>query len=956
MNSWFPAKRRTGGLGALLAVGLVIFPRAIYAQETGVILSPFTGAPPLVDAGELLLDELNCTACHAADDATKARLAPRQAPRLDAVGVALTPQFLRAWITQPHETKPGTPMPDLLHDLPAAEKAETVDALVHFLLSRQSPKRAPVAADSFQVQTGRLLYHTVGCVACHAPAENAIFTKATPGEDAAALPATDLTAVQRASVPLGPLARKTTVPELAKFLKDPLASRPSGRMPSLNLTDGEAAAIAMYLLRDQIAHDDPARPRVRTRGLSYRYFEGGFHDTRDMEKAQPKASGLVERFTLPPSKRANNIGFQFSGFVAVPADGQYTFYTASDDGSRLYLGPTLVVDNDGEHGNTEASGKIQLTKGEHPILVTYANLGAGAELKVSWEGPGFGKRQIPPNALSTDQGQPMVPLGEEISGLIPPAEVLVKVARGEKLFASVGCAACHESALTRNPDRPAPTLPAPKLANLKEGGCLDPAPRARLPIFSLTADQRTALQRTLARVASLSLPLEPAAHAARTMAALNCLACHQRDGFGGPAPGRSDYFTVVGGEDLGEEGRIPPHLTKVGDKLRSAWLNDVLVNRATARPYMAVRMPQFGAANVSLLAKSLVQADDNRRGDGPLHADDAKWGRKLVGTGGMSCIQCHTFAGRKSLGIPAMDLTRMAARLKQDWFHRYLIDPPSLRPGTRMPTFWPEGKSARADILEGDTERQIQALWVYLSLGSDAGLPPGLIQGKAEVVTDSEAVIYRNFLKDGAGRSLPRGIGVGYPEKANLIWDANALRLAAVWQGPFLDAAVHLSGRGSGFASPLGYNVLNLPEGAPFAVLENADAPWPGASGHAAGYQMQGYRLDAKQRPTFQFTFGNVAVADEAVAVPADIDATFHRVLTLTSDAPPAGLWFRAWSGKTIEEQGRGVFLADGKVRLKFEESGAARPRVRQSGGKAELLVPVEFHGREARVVEDIVW
>ena len=101
---------------------------------------------------------------------------------------------------------------------------------------------------------------------------------------------------------------------------------------------------------------------------------------------------------------------------------------------------------------------------------------------------------------------------------------------------------------------------------------------------------------------------------------------------------------------------------------------------------------------------------------------------------------------------------------------------------------------------------------------------------------------------------------------------------------------------------------------------------------------------------------GAVKVTDQAVAVPADIDGTFRRVLTLTSDAPPADLWFRAWSGKSVEEQGGGVFLADGRVRLRIETSGAARPRVRQSGAKMELLVPMTFRDREARLVEDIVW
>ena len=53
----------------------------------------------------------------------------------------------------------------------------------------------------------------------------------------------------------------------------------------------------------------------------------------------------------------------------------------------------------------------------------------------------------------------------------------------------------------------------------------------------------------------------------------------------------------------------------------------------------------------------------------------------------------------------------MGARLEWDWFHRYLPDPASLRPGTRMPTFWPDGHAANDTILGGNIDAQIEAIW-----------------------------------------------------------------------------------------------------------------------------------------------------------------------------------------------------------------------------------------------------
>ena len=115
---------------------------------------------------------------------------------------------------------------------------------------------------------------------------------------------------------------------------------------------------------------------------------------------------------------------------------------------------------------------------------------------------------------------------------------------------------------------------------------------------------------------------------------------------------------------------------------------------------------------------------------------------------------------------------------------------------------------------------------------------------------DKEAIIYRNFI-EGAG---PRAIGVGYPEKANLAFDANDLRLALIWQGAFIDAARHWTDRGDGFQPPLGDNVLHLPAGVAFAVLAKADAAVADAIGRrSSGYKFRGYRLTPDERPTFLY-------------------------------------------------------------------------------------------------------
>ncbi|MBI3417202.1 MAG: cytochrome c1, partial [Verrucomicrobia bacterium] len=660
------------------------------------------------DAGEVLLSEFNCVACHQAGTATQQRLASKQAPRLGANGLRLTPQYLRAYLTNPHGEGPGRTMPDLLHGMAAAEKSETVEALVHFLASLMSAEtNDAIGADQFKIQQGRLLFHRVGCVACHAPHETVATIAAKPGStEGGALSNSNegLTDFKLNSIPLVNLARKTTVAELAKFLLDPLKARPSGRMPSLNLTESEATAIAMYLLREQaLGISNPSLPREKLKGLRYEYFEEAFNEgAPDFASFTPKATGVIERFTLAPLKRNERAGLRFTGFVTVPADGDYTFYTASDDGSRLYLGDQLVVNNDGLHAMDEQTGIIRLKAGDHPITVTWFNGDAQLDLRVSWKGPGLNKQEIPASVL-THIGQPMVPLGEE-KFTVDAA----KANRGRELFGRLGCAACHEVSGEKISSALA-TKNFSELTPAQGDGCLGENVRAGVPQYFLTRPEREALRATLTAREKLAQPLAPKEQVTRTLAVMNCFACHARDGLGGPMPGRVDHFSIVGEADLGEEGRLPPHLTRVGDKLRPEWLREVLLNKGAARPYMATRMPQFGEANVGHLPAAFAQADSAGQADTPLEysARDVKQGRKLVGTGGMACISCHVFAGHKSLGIPALDMATMTKRLKRDWFRRYLIDPASLRPGTRMPTFWPEGKSARPEILEGNSAKQI---------------------------------------------------------------------------------------------------------------------------------------------------------------------------------------------------------------------------------------------------------
>jgi alpha-L-fucosidase len=135
-------------------------------------------------------------------------------------------------------------------------------------------------------------------------------------------------------------------------------------------------------------------------GLRYAYFLGDWERLPDFNALVPETQGTVGNFELSPSTQKEYFAFRFEGYISVPEDGLYRFTVASDDGSRLYIGNELVVDNDGLHGPAEIMGRIILEKGFHPIRIDFFQRTGGVDFEVTYSGPGIDKQPIPARILS----------------------------------------------------------------------------------------------------------------------------------------------------------------------------------------------------------------------------------------------------------------------------------------------------------------------------------------------------------------------------------------------------------------------------------------------------------------------------------------------------------------------------------------------------------------------------
>lgn len=428
------------------------------------------------------------------------------------------------------------------------------------------------------------------------------------------------------------------------------------------------------------------------------------------------------------------------------------------------------------------------------------------------------------------------------------------VAKGKELVTRLNCAACH----TIPGEKAAEIRPLPTGANPARG-CLSADPVDGLPHYELTQGQHESLRAFLAG----PRPSEDT-DGKLTLAAMNCYACHDRDGIGGPTPETNPFF--VGDEALGDSGRLAPPLTGIGHKLQQSWLEGVFAGAegSRVRSYVKTRMPNYPAHARTLAAWfAKVDAEPDAK---PLveHPGDLEAGRKLLGiVGGTNCITCHTWGEQRSLGIQALDLSSLDQRLRPEWFRSYLLNPAGYRPGTLMPPLWPGGQATVRDVLGGDAERQIAAIWSFIGKGE--GLPEGFpdrTSGLYELVPTDRPILQRTFF-EGTGT---KAILVGFPGGINLAYDGSGARPAVVWRGAFFDAYQTWYSRHAPFEKPLGETVTAVPE-----------------TGFETGRRFHGYRLDAGGNPTFLFTDGDREVS-EAFSV---VDGTLVRTLSWTVGGAP---------------------------------------------------------------------
>lgn len=140
-------------------------------------------------------------------------------------------------------------------------------------------------------------------------------------------------------------------------------------------------------------------------GISYKTYEkDDLVKLPDFSNLKASSSGTTFEFNLNDVKlpRDESVALVMESHIEINKAGKYTFYLASDDGSKLYINNKEVVDNDGDHGVIERNGSIELDAGKHEIRVEWFNGGGGKWLGAFYQGPEIPKQIIEPSILFTE--------------------------------------------------------------------------------------------------------------------------------------------------------------------------------------------------------------------------------------------------------------------------------------------------------------------------------------------------------------------------------------------------------------------------------------------------------------------------------------------------------------------------------------------------------------------------
>ena len=181
------------------------------------------------------------------------------------------------------------------------------------------------------------------------------------------------------------------------------------------------------------------------------------------------------------------------------------------------------------------------------------------------------------------------------------------VNEGRTAFVRHRCVTCHHTGETHPP--PSALRSLDQLDSASSSGCLSERRVSGVPFYDLSPLQTRALSLALRHLQQNPTSLRPSR--SHEMARLNCYACHDHEGRGGPEISRAPYFTPVVRQRPNDDlVNLPPSLDGVSNRLSASALLERLTQPSALSEKFSVRMPRFHPTSLQYLLEAFEKTTD----------------------------------------------------------------------------------------------------------------------------------------------------------------------------------------------------------------------------------------------------------------------------------------------------------------------------------------------------------
>ena len=122
-------------------------------------------------------------------------------------------------------------------------------------------------------------------------------------------------------------------------------------------------------------------------GLVFESYEGGVQSAAILGSVfglTAMDSGIIDIVDIRLVPQEMGYAVSYTGYLKVEAEDVYTLILESADGSVLFIGDTLVINNDEPHERRSVKRAVHLKKGVHPIRIYYTSFRHKGELSFKW--------------------------------------------------------------------------------------------------------------------------------------------------------------------------------------------------------------------------------------------------------------------------------------------------------------------------------------------------------------------------------------------------------------------------------------------------------------------------------------------------------------------------------------------------------------------------------------------